>query len=41
MWLAAGRRFIGLFVLASIFTVLVSLLLGLALGAGRFITWLF
>ena len=34
MWLAAGRRFIGLFVLASILTLLVSLLLGLALGAG-------
>jgi hypothetical protein len=34
MWLAAGRRFVGLFVLASIFTLLVSLLLGLALGAG-------
>jgi hypothetical protein len=34
MWLAAGRRFLGLFVLASIFTLVVSLLLGLALGAG-------
>src|SRR4029453_10789583 len=34
MWLAAGRRFIGLFLLASIFTLVVSLLLGLALGAG-------
>lgn len=34
MWVAAGRRFVGLFVLSSIFTLLVSLLLGLALGAG-------
>jgi hypothetical protein len=34
MWVAAGRRFIGLFVLASAFTLIASLLLGLALGSG-------
>jgi hypothetical protein len=34
MWLAAGRRFLGLFVLASVFTLAVSLAIGLPLGAG-------
>jgi hypothetical protein len=34
MWAAAGRRFVGLFVLASAFTLAVSLAIGLPLGAG-------
>jgi hypothetical protein len=34
MWLAAGRRFLGLLVLASVFTLVVSLAIGLPLGAG-------
>jgi hypothetical protein len=34
MWAAAGRRFLGLFVLASAFTLAVSLAIGLPLGAG-------
>jgi hypothetical protein len=34
MWLAAGRRFLGLLVLAAAFTLLVSLAIGLPLGAG-------
>jgi len=33
MWLAAGRRFVGLFVLASALTLAVSLAIGLPLGA--------
>jgi hypothetical protein len=34
MWRAAGRRFLGLFVLAAAFTLVVSLAIGLPLGAG-------
>jgi hypothetical protein len=34
MWVAAGRRFLGLFVLASAFTLVASLAIGLPLGAG-------
>jgi hypothetical protein len=34
MWVAAGRRFLGLFLLASAITLAVSLAVGLPLGAG-------
>jgi hypothetical protein len=34
VWAAAGRRFLGLFVLASVFALAVSLAIGLPLGAG-------
>jgi hypothetical protein len=34
MWAAAGRRFLGLFVLASAITIAASLAIGLPLGAG-------
>jgi hypothetical protein len=34
MWVAAGRRFLGLFVLSSAITLAVSLAIGLPLGAG-------
>ncbi len=34
MWVAAGRRFLGLFILASGLTLVVSLAIGLPLGAG-------
>jgi hypothetical protein len=34
MWVAAGRRFLGLLLLASALTLIVSLAIGLPLGAG-------
>jgi hypothetical protein len=34
MWRAAGRRFLGLLVLATAFTLVASLAIGLPLGAG-------
>jgi hypothetical protein len=34
MWAAAGRRFLGLFLLASAITLVASLAIGLPLGAG-------
>jgi len=34
MWVAAGRRFLGLFVLASAITLAASLAIGLPFGAG-------
>jgi hypothetical protein len=34
MWLAAGRRFLGLLVVASALTLVVSLAIGLPVGAG-------
>ena len=34
MWVAAGRRFLGLLVLASVLTLAVSLAIGLPLGVG-------
>jgi hypothetical protein len=34
MWLAAGRRFVGLFVLSSAITLVLSIILGLVLDAG-------